>query len=147
VGQKTVLIVDDEKGFVEPLEDALSYEGHKVLKASTAEEALSILARTAVNLVTIDIMMPQGKALEKTIPDSHRTGIYLCKTIKQKYPQIDIFCLSVISNTETIREIEAMGIRFLRKGEIPLGTVLTLISSKLTGIAYSTSWKDTNTRR
>ena len=135
--QKTVLIVDDEQGLVEALEDALLSEGHKVLKATTADEALRILIKERVDVATIDIMLPQGPSLESKV-DSHSTGIYLCETIKQQYPQIDIFCLTVVSDDDTRKKIEKLGARFLRKGETPLRTVLNMIRSKLTGIAYST---------
>jgi len=136
VGQKTVLIIDDEKGFIEPLEDALVFEGYNVLKAVTAEEALGILKKEYVDLVTVDIMMPPGPSLESQAA-SRRTGIILCRTIKKLYPQIDIFCISVVSDTDTIREVQDIGVRFLRKGETPLRTILNMIRSKLTGVAYS----------
>jgi oxygen-independent coproporphyrinogen-3 oxidase len=36
-----------------------------------------------------------------------------------------------------IKEIQFLGVRFLRKGETPLRTVLNMMRSRLTGIAYS----------
>lgn len=138
--KKTVLIIDDERGFVEALEDALVFEGYNVLMAITAEEALRILKKEHVDLVTVDIMMPPGHSLESNV-DSHRTGIILCRTIKHYYPKIDIFCISVVSDNKTILEVQRIGVRFLRKGETPLRTVLNMIRSRLTGIAYSTEEK------
>ena len=135
--QKTVLIIDDEKGFLEALEDALVYEGHNVLKATTAEEALKILKKEHIDLATVDIMMPPGPSLESQAA-SHRTGIVLCRTIRKMYPQVDVFCISVVSDNNTIREIQGMGVPFLRKGETPLRTVLNMIRSRLTGKSYST---------
>ena len=64
MAQKTVLLIDDDLGFQEPLADALEFEGYRVLKASTGEDALRILAREKVHLATVDIMMPPGKSLE-----------------------------------------------------------------------------------
>ena len=40
---KTILLIDDEQTFLEPLADALESEGHRVLKARTGHEALEIL--------------------------------------------------------------------------------------------------------
>ncbi|MBI4288718.1 MAG: response regulator [Chloroflexi bacterium] len=134
--RKTVLLIDDELGFIEALEDALVYEGHAVLKASSAEDALQILRTAHVDLVTVDIMLPQGKSLESKV-DSHRTGLMLCDTIRRSYPKIDVFCISVVTDIETIRIVEKLGVRFLRKGETPLRTVLDMIRSRLTGVAYS----------
>lgn len=134
---KTVLLIDDEQVFLEALADALEFEGYTVLKARTADEALQILERQHIDLVTIDIMLDPGTVLGNEI-DSHSTGVLLCREIRRKYPNIDAFCISVVSEMNTIREIESLGIRFLRKGETPLRTVLAMLRSRLTGIAYST---------
>ena len=137
MAQKTVLLIDDEQGYLEALADALESEGHRVLRASTAEEALCVLKRERVHLATVDVMMPPGGSLEGTM-SSHETGIFLCETIAREYPRIDVFCLSVVGDCDVIRQIESLGVRFLRKGETPLRTVLGMIRSRLTGIAYST---------
>jgi len=137
VTQKTVLLVDDEQGFLEALADALEHEGHRVLKATTAEDALRILREQTVQLVTVDVMLSPGPSLESQTT-SQDAGVWLCEKITKQYPQLDVFCLSVVSDLETIQKIESFGVRFLRKGETPLRTVLNMISSRLTGIAYST---------
>jgi CheY-like chemotaxis protein len=134
---KTVLLIDDEQAFLEPLADALEYEGYRVLKARTADQALNLLAKEPVSLVTIDIMLDPGEQLGETV-DSHSTGLFLCRHIRERYPHIDAFCISVVSDVSTIVQIESLGIRFLRKGETPLRTVLNMLRSRLTGIAYST---------
>jgi two-component system nitrogen regulation response regulator NtrX len=137
VTKKTVLLIDDEQGYLEALADALEFEGYNVLKATTAENALRILENNKIDLVTIDIMLPPGQSLEKDV-ESHQTGIFLCEQIRKKYPEIDAFAISVISNVSEIRKIESLGVRFLRKGETPLRTVLNMIRSRLEGIPYST---------
>jgi len=137
VTKKTVLLIDDEQSFLEPLSDALEFEGYRVLKARTAEEAFDFLEQEHIDLVTIDIMMDPGNAWEGDI-DSHKTGLYLCEEIKETWPNIDAFCISVVSDMKIIKQIESLGIRFLRKGETPLRTVLNMLRSRLTGIAYST---------
>jgi two-component system nitrogen regulation response regulator NtrX len=134
---KTVLLIDDEPGYIEALADALEYEGYRVLKAVTAEEALNILAKDQVHCVTVDIMLPQGRSLEGQI-HSHQTGIMLCKTITSQYPQIDVFCLSVVSSRRVLSIIKSYGVRCFQKGETPLSTVLDILRSRLTGLAYST---------
>ena len=134
--RKTALLIDDEQAFLEPLADALEFEGVRVLKARTAEQALQLLDQEHVDLVTIDIMLDPGKNLGSKV-ESHNAGLFLCREIRKKYPQIDAFCISVVSDMGTIREIESLGVRFLRKGETPLRTVLNMLRSRLTGIAYS----------
>jgi CheY-like chemotaxis protein len=137
VNQKTVLLVDDEQGFLEALADALEHEGCRVVKATTAEAALNILTSQKIDLVTVDIMLPPGPGLESKT-NSQEAGIWLSEKMSQLYPDLVVFCLSVVSDQNIIRKIESYGVRFLRKGETPLRTVLDMIVLRLTGIAYST---------
>ena len=134
--KKTILLIDDEPGFIEALEDALVHEGHRVLKAMTAEEGLDVLNREKVDLVTVDVMLPPGPSLQ-AVTTSQRAGLYLCQQIVKKYPNLDVFCLSVVNDPDLIREIQSLGVRFLRKGETPLATMLNMIRSRVTGLAYS----------
>ena len=134
---KTILLIDDEQSFLEALAEALEYEGYRILKAQNAAEALSILEQETVNLVTIDIMLDPGDNLQNKVYN-HYTGFFLCEEITRKYPNIDAFSISVISDMSMIKKIESLGIRFIRKGETPLRTVLNMIRSRLTGIAFST---------
>jgi len=126
---------------LEALEDALTHEGYRVLKAFTGEDALATFAKEHIDLATVDVMLPPGPSLEAQT-SSHRTGLYLCQQIVGRYPNVDLFCLSVVNDPELIREIQALGVRFLRKGETPLRTVLNMIRSRLTGIAYSSERDD-----
>lgn len=137
MNKKTILLIDDEQSFLEPLADALESEEYRILKARTADEAFDFLENEHIDLVTIDIMLDPGKAFEGDV-DSHKTGLYLCEEIRRGWPNIDAFCISVVSEQQIIKQIEDLGIRFLRKGETPLRTVLNMLRSRLTGIAYST---------
>ena len=132
---KTVLLIDDEQVFLEPLADALEFEGHRVLRATSGSEALELLEHNRVDLVTIDIMLDPGESLVGST-DPHGTGLFLCEEITRRYPNVDAFCISVVSEIEVIRYVESLGVRFLRKGETPLRTVIGLLRSKLTGVAY-----------
>jgi CheY-like chemotaxis protein len=130
-------LVDDELGYLEPLRDALHSEGYRVLTARTGEDALNILEKDEIHLTSIDVMLPPGQSLEDQT-SSQKTGIYIAREILSRYPDMDVFCLSVINDTRLIQELQSMGVRFLRKGETPLRTVLNMMRSRLTGIAYST---------
>jgi DNA-binding NtrC family response regulator len=145
VTQKTVLLVDDEQGFLEALADALEHEGHRVLKAATVEDALRIFEREKIDLATVDVMLDPGKSLESKVSSSE-AGIYLLEILSDRYPNLDLFCLSVIGDMNAIRRIESLRVRFLRKGETPLRTILNMIRSRLTGIAYSTERNSKLTR-
>jgi hypothetical protein len=90
-------------------------------------------------------MLSPGVGLEGEV-DAQRAGIYLCERVAKDYPNVDAFCLSVVTDAGTIRRIQKLGITFLRKGETPLRTVLNLMRSKLTGVAYSTEHRTTQRR-
>lgn len=130
MGQKTILLVDDEQAFLEALEDALIFEGYHVVKARDVATALKTLRTTQVDLITIDIMLSPGQELEGVIK-SQNAGYHLCRQVAKSYPNLPAYCLSVVNDPVTIETIRGWGIGFLRKGETPLRTVLSIINSRL----------------
>jgi two-component system response regulator MprA len=56
--------VDDELAVRESLRRALALEGHDVVLASDGREALATLARSAPDLVVLDVLMPEIDGLE-----------------------------------------------------------------------------------
>ena len=56
--QISILIVDDEPEIADLLEVLLTGEGYHVVKAPTAQEALSLLEQRTFELVLLDVMMP-----------------------------------------------------------------------------------------
>ena len=54
----TILAVDDDPKALKLLKVALSKAGHTVVAAENARDALSILVHTPVNLILVDVMMP-----------------------------------------------------------------------------------------
>ncbi len=132
---KSVLIVDDEQWFLEALDDALTFEGFRVLKARDVSTALDLLQKEKVDLITIDVMLSPGTKLEGRV-DPLLAGVYLCERVAQDYPEMSAFCISVITDPVTIMKIQNYGIRFLRKGETPLRTILNMIRSRLTGLHF-----------
>jgi two-component system response regulator MprA len=59
-----ILVVDDELAVRESLRRALALEGHDVVLASDGREALATLARSAPDLVVLDVLMPELGGLE-----------------------------------------------------------------------------------
>jgi diguanylate cyclase (GGDEF)-like protein len=64
MAKKKVLIVDDERELVKLLESFLVSHGYETLTASTGEEALETVARTRVDVILLDIMMPRVDGLQ-----------------------------------------------------------------------------------
>jgi two-component system sensor histidine kinase/response regulator len=62
--QSTILIVDDELGNVSAISAILRHEGFTTLSATCGEEALRVLANEAVELVLLDIVLPDINGFE-----------------------------------------------------------------------------------
>lgn len=62
--QQTILIVDDEQDLREILAFNLNQSGFNCLTAADGIEALKILARQALDLVLLDVLMPQLSGFE-----------------------------------------------------------------------------------
>ena len=62
----TLLIVDDEKDIVSALEIYLKPEGYEILTANSGKQAVDIMHREKVDLILMDIMMPEMDGYQAT---------------------------------------------------------------------------------
>ncbi len=60
----SVLVVDDERGFVQGLAANLKQEGFRVVEAYNGQEALESFANNQVDLVLLDLMLPGIDGME-----------------------------------------------------------------------------------
>lgn len=65
--KETILVVDDEKEIRDLIGIYLANEGYKVLKAGNGLEALNCLEKQEVDLIILDIMMPNMDGMEACI--------------------------------------------------------------------------------
>ncbi|WP_211746852.1 response regulator transcription factor [Paenibacillus sp. Marseille-Q4541] len=72
MSREAILLVDDEKEIIELIEIYLKNEGYVLYKASNGLEALEILRCSPVDLIILDVMMPQ------------MDGIQACMKIREK---------------------------------------------------------------
>ena len=90
-----ILIVDDERDFVEILSLRLTDAGHRVREAFSGQEALSVLAETEpdalpeIDVIILDIKMPG------------MDGIETLKQIKARYPVVEIILLTGHGDVDT----------------------------------------------
>ncbi len=56
---RTILIVDDDQGFLHILQIVLQRAGFASITASSGKEALHIIAQRSVDLIILDDMMPE----------------------------------------------------------------------------------------
>jgi CheY-like chemotaxis protein len=88
-----VLIVDDEKDFLEIIAERLGVRGMDVSTATSAEDALLLVEEKSYDVVIMDFMMP---ALD---------GFKALKLLKQKQPDIQIILLT--GNVPQQKRLEA----------------------------------------
>jgi len=77
-----ILIVDDERDFVEILTMRLTDEGHRVRAAFDGDEGLTALEEAPCDVVILDIRMPK------------MDGITALKEIKRLYPVVEVILLT-----------------------------------------------------
>lgn len=87
-----VLLVNDEKDFVEMLSLRLKAAGQKVTPAYNSKECLEILAQKDMDVVILDIKMPGID------------GIEALREIKRKFPLVEVIMLTGHDTTESALE-------------------------------------------
>jgi two-component system response regulator PilR (NtrC family) len=89
VKTKSILIVDDEESLRQSLEKVLKNAGYMTATAGSGNEALELLAQRPADLVLSDLKMPNGDGLD------------LLKSIKKKFPDIEVILLTGYGTIET----------------------------------------------
>ena len=77
-----ILLVDDEKDFVEMLSLRLREVGEKVFEAFSGKECLETLQKNGIDVVVLDIRMPGMDGMETL------------KEIKRKFPLVEVIMLT-----------------------------------------------------
>ena len=84
-----VLLVDDEKDFVEVLAERLQNRGFEVRQAFNGEDAINLLNQQDADVVILDVLMP-GK-----------DGVQTLSEIKQLKPLTEVIMLTGYGTIET----------------------------------------------
>ena len=92
-----VLIVDDEKDFLDIISERMLARGMDVSTATSAEDALNMVEEEAFDVVILDFMMP---ALD---------GFKALKLMKAKRPDVQIIVLTGNVPEEKRMEAKALG--------------------------------------
>ena len=92
-----VLIVDDEKDFLDIIAERIGARGMDVSTASSAEAALNMIEEESYDIVIMDFMMP---ALD---------GFKALKLMKTKQPEVQIILLTGNVPDEKRMEAKALG--------------------------------------
>jgi DNA-binding NtrC family response regulator len=89
-----VLIVDDEKGFLDVLAERMQSRGMEVTTATSAKEALQKLEGQTFDAIVLDLMMPE------------MGGIEALQRIKDKSPDSEVILLT--GQPSVSKGVEAM---------------------------------------
>ncbi len=88
---KTILIVEDDEAIRCGLTDAIEADGHRPLAAANGTEALAMFRDNAIDLVLLDIMLPQIN------------GYDVCRRIREVDKRVPIIMLT--AKTEEIDQV------------------------------------------
>ena len=97
--KRTVLFVDDEEKILKSLKRDLMNEPYSTLFAESGKESLEILQREQIQVIVVDMRMPE------------MTGLELLKMVKEEYPHIIRVVLSGYTDIDTL-------LRAINEGEI-----------------------------
>ena len=99
----TILLVEDKPHIMKINAQMLSARGYEVYKAFSASECRQIMEWNHVQLVVLDIMLPDGDGLE------------LCRELKNKYHVPILFLSALGENQDVVDGLRAGGDDYLAK--------------------------------
>jgi len=94
-GRRRILIVDDEPALAELVRDWVREEGHTAVLAQSADDALTLLAVRAFDVLLSDINMP-----------GHMDGIGLAEKASALYPAMKVLLMSGYSRETATRRAD-----------------------------------------
>ncbi|MBP1165481.1 MULTISPECIES: sigma-54-dependent transcriptional regulator [unclassified Chryseobacterium] len=101
-----ILIIDDEIKLLKLLGMILSQENFNVKEASTARSAMTMLEQYEFDVVLSDVRLPDA------------FGVELVKSIKAKYPQLEIILMTAFGNiTDAVQAMKNGAYDYLVKGD------------------------------
>ena len=120
----TILLVEDNPHIMKINAEVLSLHGYEVLRAGTAAEAREQLRWHPVNLIVLDIMLPDGN------------GIELCRELKERYHIPILFLTALGENQDVVEGLRAGGDDYLPK-PYDLEVLIARIEARLRSDANS----------
>jgi len=92
-----ILILDDEKRVRDEIEEFLLGRSFNVLKASVPSEAFKLLTETTVDIVILDIQLPE------------MDGLQVLAKIKEEQPEIEVIMISGHGDMKSVIEAMRLG--------------------------------------
>ena len=127
---KSVLIIDDERDFVDALKSTLNYRGYDTRTAHDGREGLEEIARRRPNFIILDITMPRMNGLEflnKAMNDKGKMDIpTLIVSAREELRDVikdqDVlaFMIKPVKFEDIIRQVEQTLVRSIEPVKPPL---------------------------
>ncbi|WP_203362087.1 response regulator transcription factor [Bacillus sp. REN10] len=106
---RNILLVDDEKAIVKMIETVLRKEGFKhIYTAHTATDALAILEKRSIDLIVLDVMLPDY------------SGFELCPKIREMSDAYILFVTAKVSDLDVLTGFAIGGDDYVTKPFNPL---------------------------
>lgn len=115
---KTVLIIDDEDWFFEPILEKLEFEAISYDICRTGYAGLQKLESNDYRVILLDMKVSLGEELKHIVGYVPAPGIYVLEKIKKKRPNLPVICYTVLSDDEVVDKIIELGGKHIAKGSI-----------------------------
>lgn len=113
------MVVDDEQGIRQVLQDVLGDEGHQVFAVEDGFQALEILEKEALDLVILDVWLP------------NMGGIDVLKRVRKGWPDIEVVVISGHANINmAVQAVKIGAFDFLEK-PLSLEKTITVVENAL----------------
>jgi len=109
-----ILVVDDNQSLRELLETILKNR-YRVITAGTGGEALQVLNEDEVNIVLLDLRLPDCDGLD------------ILKIMKEKYPDVEVMIISVVKDIDMVVRAMKLGANNYISKEFDSEEVLALV--------------------
>lgn len=128
-----IIACDDDKDIVRALKIYLSSEGFNVLEAYNGRQVLELLADNDVQLVLMDVMMPQMDGIEATteIRKKYNVPVILITAKSEDYDKIlgldvgaDDYITKPFNPVEVVARTKSQLRRYLKLSKAPVGQYL-----------------------
>jgi two-component system chemotaxis response regulator CheY len=109
MAEPSILIVDDDNFVRVAVRDSLSDGGYRMREASDGDKALEELAKERVDLVILDLFMP------------NRSGVETLAEIRRLYPDLKVLVVSSLDTESVVEDLKKQGAsQFIAKPFHPL---------------------------
>lgn len=114
-----VLVVDDDRGARQAMEDVLTEEGYEVMLAENGKRALEQLERRMPTLLLTDLEMPEVD------------GEQLVALVRERHPTLPILVITSRLVVDAEREAERLGVRGYLNKPIDIDVLMERITAAL----------------